>query len=247
MRFGQGFSLCGREPGCAGGRGRRDGLVFSQLSCVQRPLNSFCDILWNRKSFGDQPFANGVVTLLCAQPFWNFVGPNMVKCLVGNFWDFNSCRSGFGRRSLLAVFQFPFRRAADRFDCRQWSRCPATASTVASSPIIWRKLTAALKRCQIARSWPSPTPVSRRSDRAPRFAVMSASSRGCGSTRISSRQRWVIPPKVNSGVCGGHGRRAGRVHAISISLWFARTRSFQRTTTRPSICAIAKNRQASPH
>jgi hypothetical protein len=30
-----------------------------------------------------------------------------------------------------------------------------------------------------------------------------------------------------------------RDRAISISLWFARTRSFQRTTTRPSICAIA--------
>jgi hypothetical protein len=67
-----------------GGRGRRDDLVFSQLSCVHRPLNSFCDIFWNRKSLGDQPFADGVATLLCAQPFWNIVGPKTVKCLLNS-------------------------------------------------------------------------------------------------------------------------------------------------------------------
>jgi hypothetical protein len=83
-RFGEDLSVCGREGGSAGGRGRRDGLVFSQLSCVQRSLNSFCDIVWHRKSLGDQPFADGVVTLLCAQPFWNFVGPNMIQCLLNS-------------------------------------------------------------------------------------------------------------------------------------------------------------------
>jgi hypothetical protein len=62
QRFGEGFRVCGREPSCAG-VGRRNGFVFSQLSCVQRRLSSFCDIVWNRKAFGDQPFADGVVTL----------------------------------------------------------------------------------------------------------------------------------------------------------------------------------------
>ena len=61
-----------------------DGFVFSQLSCVQRALNSFCDIVWNRKPLGDQPIADGVVTLLCAQPFRNIVGPKMVKCLLNS-------------------------------------------------------------------------------------------------------------------------------------------------------------------
>jgi hypothetical protein len=86
-RFGEGFLICGREQGRAGA-GRRDGFVFSRLSCVQRPLNSFCDIVLNRKSLGDQPCADGVVTLLCAQPFWNIVGDAFsdrgARCVIEN-------------------------------------------------------------------------------------------------------------------------------------------------------------------
>jgi hypothetical protein len=38
------------------------------------------------------------------------------QSLVGNFRYFGPCGAGFGRRSLLAAFQFPFRRCRDRFD-----------------------------------------------------------------------------------------------------------------------------------
>src|ERR1700730_1408349 len=41
------------------------------------------------------------------------------QSLVGNFPYFGPCEAGFGRRSLVAIFQFPFRRGGDRFDCRQ--------------------------------------------------------------------------------------------------------------------------------
>ena len=41
------------------------------------------------------------------------------QSLVGNFWHFGSCGAGFGRRSLVAIFQFPFRGCRDRFDSRQ--------------------------------------------------------------------------------------------------------------------------------
>jgi hypothetical protein len=41
------------------------------------------------------------------------------QSLVGNFPYFGPCGAGFGRRSLVAIFQFPFRRGGDRFDCRQ--------------------------------------------------------------------------------------------------------------------------------
>src|ERR1700730_1181003 len=41
------------------------------------------------------------------------------QSLVGNFPYFGPCGAGFGRRSLVAFFQFPFRRGGDRFDCRQ--------------------------------------------------------------------------------------------------------------------------------
>ena len=43
----------------------------------------------------------------------------MPQSLVGNFRYFGPRGAGFGRRSLLAIFQFPFRRGGDRFDCRQ--------------------------------------------------------------------------------------------------------------------------------
>jgi hypothetical protein len=43
----------------------------------------------------------------------------MPHSLAGNFWYFGPCRAGFGRRSLVAIFQFPFRWGRDRFDCRQ--------------------------------------------------------------------------------------------------------------------------------
>ena len=39
-----------------------------------------------------------------------------IESLVGNFQTFGSGPAGFRREFLLAVFQFPFRRAADRFD-----------------------------------------------------------------------------------------------------------------------------------
>ena len=42
-----------------------------------------------------------------------------IQSLVGNFRYFGPCGAGFGRRSLVAIFQFPFRRSGDRFDCRQ--------------------------------------------------------------------------------------------------------------------------------
>ena len=41
------------------------------------------------------------------------------QSLVGNFPYFGPCGADFGRRSLVAIFQFPFRRGGDRFDCRQ--------------------------------------------------------------------------------------------------------------------------------
>ena len=41
------------------------------------------------------------------------------QSLVGNCPYFGPCGAGFGRRSLVAIFQFPFRRGGDRFDCRQ--------------------------------------------------------------------------------------------------------------------------------
>jgi hypothetical protein len=50
---------------------------------------------------------------------------------------FRSCGAGFGRRSLLAVFQFPFRRCRDRFDSGQRAVCRApfrTRRTPAGSP-----------------------------------------------------------------------------------------------------------------
>ena len=34
-----------------------------------------------------------------------------------NFWHFGSCGAGFWLRSLVAIFQFPFRGCRDRFDC----------------------------------------------------------------------------------------------------------------------------------
>jgi hypothetical protein len=37
--------------------------------------------------------------------------------LAGNFWHFGALAAGFGRRSLLAIFQFPFRRRGDWFAC----------------------------------------------------------------------------------------------------------------------------------
>jgi hypothetical protein len=36
-----------------------------------------------------------------------------------NFWHFGSCGAGFWLRSLVAIFQFPFRGCRDRFDSRQ--------------------------------------------------------------------------------------------------------------------------------
>jgi hypothetical protein len=41
------------------------------------------------------------------------------QSLVGNFWHFGSCGAGFWLRSLVAIFQFPFRGCRDRFDSRQ--------------------------------------------------------------------------------------------------------------------------------
>jgi hypothetical protein len=41
------------------------------------------------------------------------------QSLVGNFRYFGPYGAGFGRRSLLAIFQFPFRRCRDRFDSGQ--------------------------------------------------------------------------------------------------------------------------------
>jgi hypothetical protein len=38
---------------------------------------------------------------------------------VGAFCHFGPCGAGFGRRSLVAIFQFPFRWGRDRFDCGQ--------------------------------------------------------------------------------------------------------------------------------
>ena len=43
----------------------------------------------------------------------------MPQSLSGNFCHFGLCGAGFGRRSLVAIFQFPFRRGGDRFDCRE--------------------------------------------------------------------------------------------------------------------------------
>src|SRR3984893_19090722 len=43
----------------------------------------------------------------------------MPLSLSGNFCHFGLCGAGFGRRSLVAIFQFPFRWGRDRFDCRQ--------------------------------------------------------------------------------------------------------------------------------
>jgi hypothetical protein len=37
------------------------------------------------------------------------------QSLVRNFWHFGSCGAGLGRRSLLAIFQFPFRHSGDWF------------------------------------------------------------------------------------------------------------------------------------
>src|ERR1700730_4984495 len=39
------------------------------------------------------------------------------RSLAGNFWHFRPLGAGFGRRSLVAIFQFPFRRSGDGFDC----------------------------------------------------------------------------------------------------------------------------------
>jgi hypothetical protein len=38
------------------------------------------------------------------------------QSLVRNFWHFGSCGAGFWLRSLVAIFQFPFRGCRDRFD-----------------------------------------------------------------------------------------------------------------------------------
>ena len=40
----------------------------------------------------------------------------MPQSLVRNFWHFGSCGAGFWLRSLVAIFQFPFRGCRDRFD-----------------------------------------------------------------------------------------------------------------------------------
>ena len=41
------------------------------------------------------------------------------QSLVGNFPYFGPCGAGVRRQSLVAIFQFPFRRGGNRFDCRQ--------------------------------------------------------------------------------------------------------------------------------
>jgi hypothetical protein len=38
------------------------------------------------------------------------------QSLAGNFWHFGSLGASLGRRSLLAIFRFPFRYGGDRFD-----------------------------------------------------------------------------------------------------------------------------------
>jgi hypothetical protein len=54
----------------------------------------------------------------------NAFSPRSIRCsapqsLVGNFRYFGPHGAGFGRRSLLAIFQFPFRRGGDWFDSGQ--------------------------------------------------------------------------------------------------------------------------------
>ena len=45
------------------------------------------------------------------------------QSLVDNFRSFGPCGAGFGRRSLLAIFQFPNRQGGDRYDYRQRPVC----------------------------------------------------------------------------------------------------------------------------
>jgi hypothetical protein len=64
-------------------------------------------------------------------------GSGAPQSLVGDFRYFGPCGAGFGRRSLLAVFQFRFRRCRDRFDSGQRAVCRApfrTRRTPAGSP-----------------------------------------------------------------------------------------------------------------
>src|ERR1700730_9700702 len=54
------------------------------------------------------------------------------QSLTGDFWHFGPCGAGFGRRSLSAIFQFPIRRSADRFDCRPGEESGQRLSDAAS-------------------------------------------------------------------------------------------------------------------
>jgi hypothetical protein len=48
-------------------------------------------------------------------PYW--IRDVCPQSLVRNFWHFGSCGAGFWLRSLVAIFQFPFRWSGDWFDC----------------------------------------------------------------------------------------------------------------------------------
>jgi hypothetical protein len=75
---------------------------------------------------------------------------------VRQFLPFRSVGAGFGRRSLVAIFQFPFRWGRDRFDCRQRPvrRAPlgglvgADAAAINERTFVFRRMHYRGQRCQ---------------------------------------------------------------------------------------------------